>query len=136
MALRDSVGSSIFVACGYLFGCADAVDAELATMEEGLALALQWSPLSVSVETDCDEVVALVQSSTPNMSRYTSRAQNIRELLQERDVSIVKISREANSMSHGLAQLGREQVKTAVWLRNFPQKIAIAMNTDCISIAS
>ena len=120
MALRDSVGSSIFVACGYLFGCADAVDAELATMEEGLALALQWSPLSVSVETDCDEVVALVQSSTPNMSLYTSRAQNIRELLQESDVSIVKISREANSVSHGLAQLGREQVKTAVWLRNFP----------------
>ncbi|XBI58594.1 hypothetical protein VPH35_039806 [Triticum aestivum] len=136
MALRDSVGSSIFVACRYLFGCADAVDVELAAMEEGLALALQWSPLPVSVETDCAEAVALVQSSTPNMSRYTSRVQNIRELLKERDVSIVKISREANFVSHGLAQLGREQVKTAVWLRNFPQEIAIAMNTDCISIAS
>ena len=65
MALRDSAGSSIFVACGYLFRCSDIVDATLAAMEEGLALALQWSPLSVSVETDCDEVVALVQSSTP-----------------------------------------------------------------------
>lgn len=44
MALRDSVGSSIFVACRYHFGCADAVDAELAAMEEGLALALIGHP--------------------------------------------------------------------------------------------
>lgn len=120
MALSDSAGSSIFLACKYLFGCTEAVVAELTAMEEGLALALQWSPLPVSVEMDCAKAVALVESSLPNMSRYTSRVKNIRELPQERDVSIVKISHEANYVSHGLAQLGREQVKTAVWLRNFP----------------
>ncbi|KAE8789453.1 Sec14 cytosolic factor [Hordeum vulgare] len=64
MAVRDNAGSSIFVACRHLFGCADVVDAaELVAMEEGLALALHWSPLPVPVEMDCAESVVLVQSS-------------------------------------------------------------------------
>lgn len=46
-------------------GCADAVDAELATMEEGLALALHWSPLAITLETDCAEAVALVPRRLP-----------------------------------------------------------------------
>lgn len=99
MALRDSNGTSVFVACRYLFGCADAVNAELAAMEEGLVLALHWSPLPLSLETDCAEAVVLVQSSTPNTARYSSRVQNIHELLRERDVLIFKISREANCES-------------------------------------
>ena len=114
MALRDSVGSSIFVACRYLFGCADAVDAELAATEEGLALALHWSPLPLTLETDSSEEVTLVNPSTPNTSRYSSRVQVIRELIEERNVSIININREVNSVRHGLAKLGREQVKTAV----------------------
>lgn len=70
MAFQDSTGSTIFVACRYLMGCADAVDAELAAMVEGLALALHWSPLAITLEMDCTEAnaqhVAILSACSDN----------------------------------------------------------------------
>jgi hypothetical protein len=42
MVLRDSSGGVIFTACRQLINCRDAVDAELAALEEGLNLAMVW----------------------------------------------------------------------------------------------
>jgi hypothetical protein len=45
MVLRDHKGVVIAAAAQYLTNCADALKAELAAIEGGLALALNWTPL-------------------------------------------------------------------------------------------
>lgn len=54
----------------------------------------------------------------------------IQELIRERDIQVVQISRDANKASHELARLGRVQGRTAVWLRNHPPEIADAIYAD------
>jgi hypothetical protein len=48
-----------------------------------------------------------------------------------RNSSIVKIGREENRASHELAQLGRVQSRTEVWLGNFPSELSATLAEDC-----
>jgi ribonuclease HI len=73
MVLRDHNGQVIHAVSRQLVNCADATEAELAAIEDGVAMALAWTPLSFIVETDCLEAVQLVKDNTPNTSRYASR---------------------------------------------------------------
>jgi ribonuclease HI len=131
MVLRDQAGEIIFAACRSLRQCSSATEAEILAIEEGLQLSLFWTPLKITVESDCVEAVELIKEGTPNTSAYAFRINTIRELIRERDVSVLQVSREANMVSHELAKLGRVQARTEFWLRDAPQEIAMAMNLDC-----
>jgi ribonuclease HI len=132
MLLRDHNGEVIVAACRQLRSCADALEAELAAMEEGLALALHWTQGAIILESDCSEAIKLVMGGGPNLSRYAMRISIIRERIKEREIGINKINRDANQASHGLAALGRIHERTAVWLRDSPPEIAEAIMADCI----
>lgn len=134
MVLRDHKGVVIAAAAQYLTNCADALEAELAAIEGGLALALNWTPLCFTVETDSVEAMELIKETTPNTTRHASRIQVIRELLRERGAKMAKVYRQANSVSHGLAKIGRVHRRTKTLFQNYPQDIAEAIASDCISI--
>jgi hypothetical protein len=134
MVLRDDQGKIIFAACRLLLNCADAVDAELAALEEGISLALGWSQRLLIVKTDCLEASVLIKHTTPNTSVYSSRIRSIRELLKEKEITIAKIGRKLNCVSHELPRIGRVSAKTAVWLGNFPPEVCSLANDDCNSI--
>jgi hypothetical protein len=104
MLMRDHQGDVIMVACRTLQDCRDATEAELCAVEDGVKLALQWTQLPVTVETDCSEVLELLNEGTPNSSVHAFRISATRELLRERNFSIVKISRDVNIASHELAR--------------------------------
>jgi hypothetical protein len=53
------------------------------------------------------------------------------ERIREREIEIVKVNREAISVSHGLAFLGKVQAVTNVWLQDYPPEIARAIKVDC-----
>jgi hypothetical protein len=131
MMLRDHIGQVICAASRQLTRCVDATDAELAAIEEGVALALAWTTLQFTVESDCLEAIQLIKESTPNTSRYASRIQIIRELLQERNTPLAKIHRDANQASHELAKVGRVQGRTETWVQNMPPEVAKAVLLDC-----
>lgn len=62
MVLRDDTGGIIFSSCRYLFTCASPlIEAELATCREGCALTIKWSNLPCIIESDCQEMVAMLQ---------------------------------------------------------------------------
>jgi hypothetical protein len=107
MVIRDAGGRVIFAACRNIIACADALDAELAAMEEGLMLALHWTTEPFVVEVDSSDAIKLVAEGTPNLSRYATRVSRIREFLREREISVTKVGRDANGVSHRLAALGR-----------------------------
>jgi hypothetical protein len=136
MVLRDHQGIVIVAATRHLVHCADALEPELAAIEEGLGLALSWTPMGFTVESDCAEALELIKESTPNTSIYASRIQVIRERMRERDIRMAKAFRETNVVSHKLANLGRVHRRSEVWTGNFPQDIAAAITYDCNSIAS
>jgi hypothetical protein len=131
MVLRDHTGQVICAAARQLTRCVDATEAELAAIEEGVALAMAWTPLQFTVESDCSEAIHLIKKSTPNTSRYASRIQIIRELLRERNTALAKIQRDANRVSHELAKVGRVQGRTETWVQNLPSEVAKAVSLDC-----
>ncbi|KAI5014720.1 hypothetical protein ZWY2020_056110 [Hordeum vulgare] len=93
----------------------------MAAMDEGLGLALQWSNLSLVVETHRAELLQLIQSMDVDRSRYAYRVSEIRMVLdRERNINLAKISRHANVARHTLAYMGRVQQRATCWLRNFP----------------
>jgi hypothetical protein len=105
MVLRDHHGLVIFSACRALTTCRDATEAELQAIEEGLRLAIHWTRLNFILETDCAEASELIKETTPNTSVYAFGISAICELLRERDIKIVKVSREVNVVNHELAKL-------------------------------
>jgi hypothetical protein len=136
MVLRDHDGAAIFTACRALEQCNDATEAELIAIEEGLKLALLWSNVRFTAETDCAEAAELIKEGTPNKSIYAFRINSIRELLKERGTRVAQICRDVNQVSHELAKLGRIQHRTKLWLGGHPDEVANAMNMDCNRISS
>uniref|UniRef100_A0ACD5TA56 Uncharacterized protein n=1 Tax=Avena sativa TaxID=4498 RepID=A0ACD5TA56_AVESA len=88
MVLRDQTGQVIFAACRQLRVCRDATEAKLEAMEEGLKLAMHWTPEMIVMESDCSEVLSLVKSGNTNSSVYAFKILSIRELVQERDTFV------------------------------------------------
>ena len=131
MVLRDHAGNVILAACRKLDHCNDATEAELAAIEDGLQLALQWTTLPVMVETDCAVAAKMIKEKGPNNSIYAFRIKAIRELIQERGSKIDSISHDVNEVSHELAKLGRVQARTEVWLGDFPPEIALLVAKEC-----
>ena len=82
MVLRDHCGEPIFAACRNLPHCNDATEAEIIAIEEGLRLALHWTPLKVKVESDCTKAVEMIRESLPNTSAYAFRISAICDLLR------------------------------------------------------
>ncbi|KAK1681977.1 hypothetical protein QYE76_042825 [Lolium multiflorum] len=70
MALRDHRGEIIYAACRSIPHCGDATKAEIMAIEEGLQLALHWTSLKFTVESDCAEAVDMINGSTPNVLAY------------------------------------------------------------------
>jgi hypothetical protein len=114
-----------------VLNCQDALEAELLAIEEGVKLALLWTPMNFIVESDCLEGINWIKQSSPNGSAHAFRINAIRDLLRERDYKLVKISRDANTASHVLAQLGRVQGKTEMSLGAPLPEIADIIVTDC-----
>ena len=131
MILCDSNGAVIFAACRQLTNCGDALEAELAAMEEGLSLALHWMTEAIVLESDSAEAIKLVNEASPNCSRHAMRIKVIRDNFREREITIVKVSRDANAASHGLAFLGRVQGRTGLWLQDYPPDIAVTIIDEC-----
>jgi hypothetical protein len=131
MVLRDHQGAVIAAACREVTHCRDATEAELMAIKEGVQLGLLWTTQPFTVETDCSEGVELLEEFTPNTSMYAFRVAFIRDLLKERDISVVKINREANMASHELAKIGMVSHKSDVWFVNFPPAVCRALDHDC-----
>ncbi|KAF7098752.1 hypothetical protein CFC21_100467 [Triticum aestivum] len=101
-------------------------------VDEGLRLALHWSNLPLTMEIDCAKLLQLIPSRDVGRSRYAYQVSEIRMILvQERNISLAKISRHTNAASHTLTCMGWVQQQTACWLRNFPNEIASIVKSEC-----
>ena len=59
MVLRNSLGSVIFSACGFIERCSP-LESELLACKEGINLALQWTLLQLIVESVCKVAINMI----------------------------------------------------------------------------
>ena len=110
MILRDHLGDVMLAAIRGLGNCADALEAELAAIHEGITLSLNWTELDILVETDSADAVQLISAAGKDRSAHTHKVMEIRSILsQKRRIQIMKIKRNVNVASHTLAHMVRTQ---------------------------
>lgn len=121
MVLRDGGGEIIFSSCRELRTCTSPLEAELEVCREGIHLALQWTTLPIVVEMDCLEATQLIRGGSIDRSANAMLIEEIKTSLRSgREFLIKHIRREQNNVSHYMANFGRREGRTAIWLRSGP----------------
>uniref|UniRef100_A0ACD5VPB5 Uncharacterized protein n=1 Tax=Avena sativa TaxID=4498 RepID=A0ACD5VPB5_AVESA len=131
MVLRNHDGVVIFSAYRHLFHCNDALEAEISALMEGLKLAHQWSDDPIVIQSDSALALAAVRDKTCNRSVHGHLYEEVKRLINLRDVILVKLKRDQNRVAHSLANLGRIGGSTACWVHHSPDCITELMLADC-----
>jgi ribonuclease HI len=132
MILRDSSGDIIFSSCRQLFTCSSPLEAELAACMEGCALTLQWNNLPCIIEVDSLEAVSMLKAGGDDRSANAFLLRETKRLMSEMaGFRVEHIRREQNLVSDALANMGRTEARTAVWLRSGPLDIPKLCLDDC-----
>lgn len=133
VVLRNRLGEVIFAACGYIQRCTGALEAELMACREGLLMALQWTLLPIIIETDCQEMLNLLQSKELVRSELMFLVKEVHDLMMgNRVVSLAKVHRNQNRISHVLANKGRVEELTHFWPDNSCNAIAQLVCVDAL----
>jgi ribonuclease HI len=136
VVLRDDRGAIIVSKSLSLQPCLSPLEAELEACREGVILALDWSSLPCMIEMDCAEAVNMIRSGELNRSPFTGLIQEIKRLMATRSNLVIgTISREQNSVSHILANLGRTSARTQTWAGSGPDDVTALCRSECNSLA-
>ncbi|PNT69537.1 hypothetical protein BRADI_3g57305v3 [Brachypodium distachyon] len=131
LVLRNHGGEIIISACRSIQWCNDALEAELLACEEGLRAAIGWSDKIIILESDCAKALSLISAKILDRSPYAMCVREIRRLLDAHPISVGKISRNQNGVSHILANLARSNNRTGSWIRHGPDEILHVVILDC-----
>jgi ribonuclease HI len=124
MLVRDYKGDIIASACRQLYNCRDALESELCAAKEGLALALNCCTQPIIFETDCLEIIKLLQNNHMDRSVNATIVEDVKTLLKDRHTCITHVKRAQNISSHFLANFARMNGRTEVWLASGPEGLA------------
>jgi ribonuclease HI len=131
IVLRDDRGAIIFSACKHLDRCADPLEAELSACREGILKVQQADARPCIIEMDSAEAVTMIQEKRLNRSHVTFIVEEIKRLLQVRpSMELVAISRDLNSVSHLLANIGRSQIRSMFWRGSGPENVVALCHED------
>jgi hypothetical protein len=86
-------GAIILSACRQIFHCKYKPGAELSALFEGVSLALQWCSLPTIIETDCLEIVKILENEEMDWSADSSIIEEIKTLLKVRLTCITHVNR-------------------------------------------
>ena len=131
MILRDHEGSIIFSSCRHIYGCNDVLEAELLALREGISLAIQWSMLPLDIESDCLQAVQMIVGGSSINSKFSFIVKEIISFMEERSSCITHSRRCCNLASHSLANFGRTQHRTVVWLGSGSEVVRDIVEREC-----
>jgi hypothetical protein len=134
MILRGSNSAVIVSACRVLYNCNDALESEVSALMEGLALAYEWSELPIIIQSDCVVALSALKESGRNRTVYGQLFDEVKRLMNLREIILVKLDRDQNRVAHSLANLGRGGDCTACWVRFAPECVSQLLLADCNSI--
>jgi ribonuclease HI len=130
--LRKHDMSIILTACRSLKQCVSPLEAELCALMEGMALAKEWSTKPLVIETDNTEVLHMIQYQMQDKSILENLVAEAKSLKESMCIdSFSKVDRSQNSASHSLANYGRLNNHTDVWLGFGRDSLLDALLRDC-----
>jgi ribonuclease HI len=133
MILRDDNGAIVFSACEYLNHCANPLEAELVACREGIRKVIQLDCRPCIIEMDSCEAVSMIQETKLNRSPVAFLVEEIKELIRSTpSLKLAVISRDINSVSHLLANIGRSQARTMTWSNSGPEDVVALIHQDLL----
>ena len=69
------------------------------------------------------QAVQMIKAKGPDRSQHAMVVSEVKSLMGTRECCVTHISREQNNVSHVLANFGRTENRTVVWLRSGPANV-------------
>ena len=103
-----------------MFNCNVALEAEIHTLMQGMAVAKQHFEGPIIVQSDSSTALASLKGDNLDRSPYGHLVAEIKFLMIDREFIPQKISREQNRVADRLASYSRSICTTTVWLHRGP----------------
>ncbi|TVU07862.1 hypothetical protein EJB05_41234, partial [Eragrostis curvula] len=128
--IRNELGQVILSAWRAVFDVESVEEVEARACLEGVQLASEWCRQKIIVESDCQNVVAPLNSGLPDKSLVFLLREIKSSSLVLPDVSFQTVKRERNVIAHELSQLAKRNVHTAVWRERVPRCVEALVAQD------
>ena len=130
--LRDHNGSIIASAWDRINHCNSAALGEAIACLEGLKLSLAHSDSDIIIETDCSAVLEAFKEDSTNRTEVRLIAKEFKlKKPPDRQVNLLKISRNCNFAAHDLCQFGRRELSGGVLKSSVPACVSKSALNDC-----
>ena len=130
--LRDHNGSIIASAWDRINHCNSAALGEAIACLEGLKLSLAHSDSDIIIETDCSAVLEAFKEDSTNRTEVRLIAKEFKlKKPPDRQVNLLKISRNCNFAAHDLCQFGRRELSGGVLKSSVPECVSKSALNDC-----
>ena len=100
-------------------------------MMEGISLAHQWSSLPLVLQSDCEVALKAIEDKTKNHTIFDHLIEEVKRLMNLREVVLVKIACDQNRVAHCLANFGRNRGSTSCWVCHVPECASQLVLADC-----
>ncbi|KAL5812922.1 hypothetical protein ACOSQ3_027872 [Xanthoceras sorbifolium] len=129
---RNSSDDVIMSGIDFISGLLDPAIAEAKAIFFGLSLAVDRGLLDLVIESDCAQVIKLLNDNTVVRSDIGLVLNDIREILRLSSprFSFVHIRRSGNLVAHSLAKLAVSKVDCCVWVNDFPPCVGSLIEVD------
>ncbi|KAL2899917.1 hypothetical protein RDABS01_024999 [Bienertia sinuspersici] len=133
--LRDSQGNVVRAACTQLKQSFEVNIIEAKSLILGLHLASHSGVERVQVESDCKQVISMINNNVIVGSYMAIFVKEILELAKQfQSVSFIYVYREANKAAHVLAHIRPMSYSTRIWVEDYPIELDDVIATNiCLS---
>ncbi|GJN34978.1 hypothetical protein PR202_gb23697 [Eleusine coracana subsp. coracana] len=124
IVIRDSQGHAVLSTWQPVRQCSEAMEAEAEACLVGIQLAVEWVRKPAVVESDCWELIRLLQGDQKTWAAWSTLILEVKaacQLLPE--VKYSRVKRQSNSVAHTLAKLAQIKKQSAVWRLRPPPSI-------------
>ncbi|KAL5769659.1 hypothetical protein ACOSP7_013813 [Xanthoceras sorbifolium] len=130
--IRNSSGEVLMTGIDYITGLLDPTIAECKAILFGLSLAVGRGLPDLVIESDCAQVIKLLNDNNVVLSDIGLVLSDIHEILRlfSSSISFVHVRRNGNLVAHSLAKLAISKVDCFVWVDDFPPSVGSLIEVD------
>jgi hypothetical protein len=124
VVIRNSEGTVLLSAWRVLSHAVNAEEVELMACREGVALAVEWTPMHAIFESDCLSALQLLSKQGEQRSSSMFLVKEICDTARRMtSLRFHHVKRDQNVVAHELAQFAKRLFHSAVWRNRAPTSV-------------